>query len=101
MAYILKKVPESVLGGCTILMFGQIFISGIRMLYKNGLSERNMIIASVSICLSVGLSSQEKMFQFAPELIKKVFVNNPVSIIFVAALLLDLFLPKDKTKVNE
>lgn len=101
LAYILKKVPESVLGGCTILMFGQIFISGIRMLYKNGLSERNMIIASVSICLSVGLSSQEKMFQFAPELIKKVFVNNPVSIIFVAALLLDLFLPKDKTKVNE
>ena len=93
-AVLLKAVPEPVLGGCTIMMFGQIFISGIRMLYKNGITERNMIISSVSICLSVGFASQEKMFQFMPELIQKIFANNPVSIIFVVALLLDLFLPK-------
>ena len=92
----MQAVPESVLGGCTILMFGQILISGIQMLYKNGLTERNTIIASVSICMSVGFSSQEKMFQFAPELVKKIFVSNPVSIIFVVALILDLLLPKDK-----
>ena len=95
LAVLLKAVPESVLGGCTIMMFGQIFISGIRMLYKNGITERNMIISSVSICLSVGFASQEKMFQFMPELIQKIFANNPVSIIFVVALLLDLLLPKD------
>ena len=68
------------------------------MLYKNGLTERNTIIASVSICLSVGLSLEAKMFQFAPELVKKIFVNNPVSIIFVVALILDLLLPKDKNQ---
>ncbi len=96
LAFLLQAVPESVLGGCTILMFGQILISGIQMLYKNGLTERNTIIASVSICMSVGFSSQEKMFQFAPELVKKIFVSNPVSIIFVVALILDLLLPKDK-----
>ena len=97
LAAILKSVPQSVLGGCTILMFGQIFISGIKMFFKNGVSERNTILASVSICLSIGLSSNEKMFQFMPELAQKIYANNPVSIIFVSALLLDLLLPKTKT----
>ena len=96
LAYLLKSVPHPVLGGCTILMFGQIFINGIQMLFKNGLTERNVTIASVSICLSVGFSSQAKVFQFMPELIQKIFVSNPVSIIFIIALLLDLFLPKEK-----
>ncbi len=95
LAALLQIVPQPVLGGCTILMFGQIFISGIQMLYKNGLNERNLTIASVSLCLSVGLSSNPKMFLFMPELIQKIFATNPVSIIFVVALILDLLLPKD------
>ena len=98
LAVILKAVPQPVLGGCTIIMFGQIFISGLQMLYKNGLTERNMTIASVSICLSVGLSSQEKNFQFMPDLIQKVFAKNPVSIIFIIAILLDLLLPRKKAE---
>ena len=96
LASILQSVPQPVLGGCTILMFGQIFISGIKMLLKNGLTERNVTIASVSICLSVGLSSLPEMFQHMPDLIQKVFSKNPVSIIFIVALLFDLLLPKEK-----
>ena len=100
LAALLKAVPSPVLGGCTILMFGQIFISGIQMLYKNGLTERNTTIASVSICLSVGLSSQPQIFQYMPDLIQKIFSKNPVSIIFVVALLLDLLLPKKENKTS-
>ncbi len=96
LAVLLKAVPSPVLGGCTILMFGQIFMSGIKMLYKNGLNERNLTIASVSICLSVGFASKSEMFQHMPDLVQKIFSNNPVSIIFVTALLLDLLLPKEK-----
>lgn len=92
-AELLKTVPQPVLGGCTILMFGQILISGIQMLNRAGLTERNITIASISICLSVGFSSQPLMFQAMPQLIKEIFVNNPVSIIFVVALFLDLCLP--------
>ena len=99
-AELLKSVPQSVLGGCTILMFGQIFISGIQMLFKCGLNERNLTIASISICLSVGFSSQPTMFQFMPQLIKEIFANNPVSIIFVTALFLDLCLPKEHLEDN-
>ncbi len=101
LAELLKSIPQPVLGGCTILMFGQIFISGIQMLYKTGLTERNTTIASISICLSVGFSSQASMFQYMPELVRKIFSNNPVSIIFITALLLDLFLPKNNPKQSE
>ncbi len=101
LAIILKTVPQSVLGGCTILMFGQIFISGLKMLYKNGLTERNITIASVSICLSVGLSAKPEMFQHMPELIQKIFSNNPVSIIFISALLLDLLLPREQVEIKD
>ena len=98
LAAILKVVPQPVLGGCTILMFGQIFISGVKMLYENGLTERNITIVSVSICLSVGLSSQPEMFQHMPDIIQKIFSKNTVSIIFITALLLDLLLPKEKAR---
>ncbi len=101
LAAILMSVPQPVIGGCTILMFGQIFISGIEMLKKNGLTERNTTIASLSICLAVGLSSQKAVFQYMPELVQKIFAGNPVSIIFVVALLLDLFLPKDGEEMKD
>lgn len=101
LAALLKAVPQSVLGGCTVLMFGQIFISGIQMLYKNRLTERNMSIVSISICLGVGLTSNPAMFQYAPTIIQKVFGANLVSIIFVVALLLDLLLPKKQEVENK
>ena len=100
LAALLESVPHPVLGGCTILMFGQIFISGLLMLNKNGLTERNVTIASVSICLAVGLSSHKTMFQYMPELVQKVFATNPVSIIFIVALLLDILLPKENVEVK-
>ena len=45
--------------------------------------------------------SQKAMFQFMPELVRNVFANNPVSIIFVTALILDLFLPREKKNIDE
>jgi NCS2 family nucleobase:cation symporter-2 len=100
-AALLQSVPQSVLGGCTILMFGQIFISGLQMLYKVNLEDRNITIASISVCLSLGLTTHSKIFQFMPSIIKDIFANNPVSVIFVTALLLDLLLPKkEKSEGN-
>ena len=73
-------------------------VGGVKMLYENGLTERNITIVSVSICLSVGLSSQPEMFQHMPDIIQKIFSKNTVSIIFITALLLDLLLPKEKAR---
>lgn len=40
------SLPDSVLGGCTIMMFGTILTSGIEMLSKAGFTQRNITIAA-------------------------------------------------------
>lgn len=50
---LLNTLPEAVLGGCTIIMFGNIVISGLQMISNCGFSQRNITIAALS--LSVGM----------------------------------------------
>ena len=46
------SLPESVLGGCTLMMFGTITVSGIQMISKAGFSQRNITIVALSLaCL--------------------------------------------------
>lgn len=45
---ILASLPDAVLGGCTLMMFGSIVVSGVRMLGECGYSQRNMSIAALS-----------------------------------------------------
>lgn len=49
------SLPESVLGGCTIMMFGTIMVSGIQMLSRAGFTQRNMTIAALSLSVGIGL----------------------------------------------
>ena len=41
-----SSLPESVLGGCTIMMFGTILTSGIEMISKVGFNQRNATIVA-------------------------------------------------------
>lgn len=43
------SLPESVLGGCTLMMFGTILVSGIQMISKAGFSQRNVTIVALSL----------------------------------------------------
>ena len=44
---LLNTLPEAVLGGCTIIMFGNIVISGLQMISNCGFSQRNITIAAL------------------------------------------------------
>ena len=48
------SLPESVLGGCTLMMFGTILFSGVEMLAKAGFNQRNSIIVSLSLAIGIG-----------------------------------------------
>ena len=37
--------PDCVLGGCTVIMFGSIMMSGVRMMHDAGMDQRNTLIA--------------------------------------------------------
>ena len=45
------SLPESVLGGCTIMMFGTIMVSGIEMIAKVGFTQRNVTIVALSLAM--------------------------------------------------
>lgn len=43
------SLPDAVLGGCTIMMFGSIMVSGVQMLARAGFNQRNTTIAALSL----------------------------------------------------
>ena len=55
------SLPESVLGGCTIMMFGSIMTSGVQMIAKAGFSQRNITIASLSLAVGIGFTSASEI----------------------------------------
>lgn len=91
---LLTSVPQCVLGGCTIMMFGSIMFAGFKMLSKCGFSTRNMIIVSLSLSIGLGFTQTSAMFNIFPQIIRTVFAENCVAVVFVLALLLELIIPK-------
>ena len=60
---LLATLPEAVLGGCTLMMFGNIVISGLQMIAKCGFSQRNIIIAALSLSIGLGFTQVPEIFQ--------------------------------------
>lgn len=88
-------LPDCVLGGCTVIMFGSIMMSGVRMMHDAGMDQRNTLIAATSICLGVGGTQVDGFFNELPSFIGDIFAGNMVVDVFVVGLILDLCLPRD------
>lgn len=91
---ILTTIPQAVLGGCTIMMFGSIMFAGFGMLAKCGFSDRNMIIVALSLSIGLGFTQASSMFDIFPQIIRTVFAENCVAVVFLLAVVLSLVLPK-------
>ena len=98
---ILTTIPQAVLGGCTIMMFGSILFAGFNMLSKCGFGSRNMVIVSLSLSIGLGFTQATGLFDIFPEIIKTVFADNCVAVVFLLAVLLNLILPKEKPQTKE
>lgn len=91
------SLPDPVLGGCTIMMFGSIMVSGIQMLAKAGFTQRNITIAAIAFSVGIGTTnaSEAAIWQACPQVIQDVFGANCVAVVFVVAVILSLVLPKN------
>ena len=91
------SLPESVLGGCTIMMFGTILTSGMQMVAKAGFTQRNVTIAALSLSIGIGFTTASEigLWHIFPEMIQSVFSANVVAVVFVASIVLNMILPKD------
>ena len=91
------SLPDAVLGGCTIMMFGTILTSGMEMVAKCGFNQRNITIVALSLAIGIGFTaaSEVGIWSRFPEAIQTVFASNVVAVVFVTSIVLNLVLPKN------
>lgn len=92
---LLATLPDAVLGGCTIMMFGTIVVSGLQMIGKCGFTQRNITIAALSLSMGIGFTQVPQIFAIFPKIIETVFAENCVAVVFIVAIVLNLVLPKN------
>ena len=91
------SLPQSVLGGCTIMMFGTILTSGMQMIANCGFSQRNITIVAMALSIGIGFTTTSESgiwAEFSP-VVQSVFSANVVAVVFVVAIIMNLILPKD------
>lgn len=76
------------------MMFGSIVVSGVQMIANCGYNSRNVTIASLA--LSIGFTQTPAIFKIFPDLIKNVFAENCVAVVFIVAMVLNIILPKEE-----
>ena len=89
MSALLKTIPEAVLGGIMLLLFGTIASVGVNSLVKNKIDlgdTRNLVIVSLVLILGIG----------GAELTVGTFSIGGIGLSAVVGVLLNLILPKNK-----
>ena len=93
-AAIVNSIPQPVLGGVGIVMFGTVAAAGIKTLSKVKINERNLLIIATSIGLGLGVTFRPEFISQLPEALKMIFASG-ISTGTIVALLLNILL-KDK-----
>lgn len=91
------SLPQSVLGGCTIMMFGTILTSGMQMIANRGFTQRNITIVAMALSIGIGFTTTSESgiwAEFSP-VVQSVFSANVVAVVFVVAIIMNLILPKN------
>ncbi|APQ11635.1 xanthine permease XanP [Pseudomonas oryzihabitans] len=92
-AGVIQAVPEPVLGGAAMVMFGAVAASGINILAGVDLDRRALLIIAVSLALGLGISQVPEFLAHLPAGLRAV-LESGVATGGLCALLLNWFLPE-------
>ncbi|ENM5834365.1 uracil-xanthine permease [Vibrio metoecus] len=98
-ASFVQLIPEPVLGGATIVMFGTIAAAGVRIISRVDLDRRAILIMALSFSMGLGIAQKPEILQFMPEFIKNLF-SSCVAAGGITAILLNLLLPEVRRDEN-
>ncbi|OTA19137.1 uracil permease [Xenorhabdus beddingii] len=90
-----QHIPEPILGGATLVMFGTIAASGIRIVSREPLNRRAIMIIALSLAVGLGVSQQPLILQFAPDWVKNL-LSSGIAAGGLTAILLNLIFPQEK-----
>jgi xanthine permease XanP len=94
---IFQTLPQAVLGGATIIMFGSIVVAGIKILLSVELDRRALIIISTSLAIGLGVTYTPDILNNLPPVIKNVF-SSGISAGGLTAIVLNLLLPRESVE---
>ncbi len=70
-------IPNPVLGGAMLVMFGMVAVQGIRMLQQVDFhNDKNLLVAAISIGLGLGVTVQPDIVQFLPKTAQLLFSSG-------------------------
>ena len=91
---LVSTLPAPVIGGGTLIVFGMITLTGLKLVSSEPLTARNSTIVGVSIALAMGLSTLEgtaALENFPP--LAQALLSKPVVVAGVMSFLLNLLAP--------
>jgi len=89
---VVQAMPQPVLGGATLIMFGTVAVAGIRILTSTPLDRRACIIAAVSFGLGLGVTFVPEIGHALPPFLKDMLASG-IATGGMCALLLNTVLP--------
>lgn len=95
---IVAIMPNPVLGGAGIIMFGMVVSAGINTIKNVELNNRNMLILAISLGIGLGVTVRPDLLSSMPSAVKS-FFSSGISAGTVVALLLNIVL-KEETPSN-
>lgn len=98
-AAIITGIPNPVLGGVGIMMFGTVAAASIRTLSNIKLTERNLLIIAISMGLGLGVTFRPDVIHNLPEAIRMIF-SSGISTGTIAALILNAVLKESPTSME-
>lgn len=96
LAAVVSIIPQPILGGASVLMFANIAVSGIKLIAKNGVSDRDMTIVSVALGLGYGLGAVGGSLNQLPQFVSLIFSGSGIVPAAIFAIVLNLIIPKEK-----
>ncbi|MEL6765166.1 MAG: nucleobase:cation symporter-2 family protein, partial [Cyanobacteria bacterium J06607_6] len=73
---VLQAIPQPVLGGATIIMFGSVAAAGIKIVSSIEIGRREMLILATSLGLGLGVTFAPDLIANLPPLAKNIFASG-------------------------
>ena len=73
---VFSLMPDPVLGGATLLMFGTVAAAGIRIVSSQEIGRKETLVLAVSLSLGLGVELMPDVLKQAPEAIRSIFSSG-------------------------
>jgi len=92
---VVQALPPAALGAATLIMFGMVAASGVRILARVTMNRRNSIILAISLGLGLGVTFVPELLQALPPLLRNT-LSSGIATGGLCALILNMVLPGER-----